>query len=214
MRRLTFFLALLAVAASAQAQVQITGYLRTNTYSVRIDVVRWEFMVGVPIEQMPIGWGGDPQVEDTFEFPLLDEQPSSCIITCQILMPGQYPLDPIVFDTWYTLAPDSLVHPDTLPPEVLFHADRLGVEETTVKPVSALAASPNPAAGSVRFSLLRDSGRDLQVFGADGRRVRRLDVRDGVAVWDGRDETGRPVTGVCLCRAGSGAALRLVQLGR
>jgi hypothetical protein len=71
-----------------------------------------------------------------------------------------------------------------------------------------LATAPNPfqASTTIRFSLSAPGTARLDVFGVDGRRVRRL-VGEGLAagphqvVWDGLDEHGRrSVAGVYLVR--------------
>ena len=65
-----------------------------------------------------------------------------------------------------------------------------------------LAASPNPARGTVSFAAGGNGAASaVLVFTEDGRRMARLALERGRATWDGRDPGGRPVpSGVYLAR--------------
>ena len=60
---------------------------------------------------------------------------------------------------------------------------------------SPLRAAPNPARGSVWFSLAAGGGT-VEILGVDGRRIARVALPPGApARWDGRDERGRAAPG-------------------
>jgi hypothetical protein len=93
----------------------------------------------------------------------------------------------------------------------------VGVAENPANRCMPVRVSPNPARGPVRFSLPGTGfgPTRLEVFGSDGRRVRRIDGA-GVMAWDGRDQAGRRVAaGVYSWRLTSGVGStsgRLVRL--
>ncbi len=197
------------LATPVPDQVRIVGILRTNDYTVRMDAVRWEFMVGVPIEQMTLGWGGEPGQEDTFQFPELEQQPTSCVITYQVVMPATLPIDPLVFDTWYTILPQA---EDSIAPEVLFALEIAGVQESRQTPENRPTVMPNPSGGPVKMILTEPVSKRVSIVGSDGRLVRELDAIGNEVVWDGRDHSGRPVrSGVYYCRVGgAGPTVRFI----
>jgi len=89
--------------------------------------------------------------------------------------------------------------------------------------IALSAPSPNPARGSVRFTLElpRASATDIAIYDAAGRRVRTvfdasLQAGTHPFVWDGRDASGRVCrAGVFFARASAGGALatrRIVRL--
>jgi hypothetical protein len=96
-------------------------------------------------------------------------------------------------------------------------------EPAPTPPMAGLAGWPNPTRGAVslRYTLTRDGETTLEVFDVSGRRLRRVSEHASagshVWVWDGRDDSGRPVgAGVYLARlagAGTHLTLRLVELG-
>jgi hypothetical protein len=81
---------------------------------------------------------------------------------------------------------------------------------------SGVAAWPNPFRDFVRLDV-RDAGRgSVELFDVAGRIVRRAAARDGVVLWDGRDEEGRVApAGVYFARwvdtEGRSRTLRLVR---
>ncbi len=84
----------------------------------------------------------------------------------------------------------------------------------------AMTALPNPARGAVRFARTGGAAVPLDVFDAQGRRVRTIAPVTAANVvrwsWDGRDESGRTVpAGVWFARVRgeTGAATR-VTIGR
>jgi len=86
---------------------------------------------------------------------------------------------------------------------------------------AALAASPEPAAGSVRLAAQRVSGRStLTLMDASGRRVwtRALEGETPVVTWDGRGDDGsRARPGIYWARledARGAAVRRFTWLGR
>ena len=76
-------------------------------------------------------------------------------------------------------------------------------------------AAPNPSAGDVRWAVPSTIGSisGVSIYSVDGRRVRDIEVGPaatpvGGIVWDGRDETGRPVPAgryYLTVRSGSGS---------
>lgn len=77
-------------------------------------------------------------------------------------------------------------------------------DEPAVAPL-ALAVSPNPAFGAVRFSIdvsgAAHGARAILVFSASGRRVARIPAAGGNLVWNGRDESGHLVaSGIYFAR--------------
>lgn len=86
-------------------------------------------------------------------------------------------------------------------------------------PPIALSASPNPAAGDVRFDFARplESEGTLAVHDCQGRLVRVLPLASGArsAAWDGRDATGLAApSGVYVVALRSGSLLRSVRVTR
>ncbi len=70
-----------------------------------------------------------------------------------------------------------------------------------------LRVFPNPARGRVTFAWSAPGpvAPFVDVFAVNGRRVARVAVTAGQAVWDGRDAEGRPVaTGVYWARTTDG----------
>src|SRR5207245_8969674 len=71
--------------------------------------------------------------------------------------------------------------------------------ESAPAPPLALAAYPNPAYGSVQFTLdpaqAGRGARAMLVFSITGRRVARIPVSEGRGEWNGRDASGRKVPG-------------------
>jgi hypothetical protein len=95
------------------------------------------------------------------------------------------------------------------------------VEPAPVEVAPQLAAFPNPFRHSVRFGLEGAAHPDVvQIFAADGRRVRTLRSEEAGSAppsWDGRDETGRRVaSGTYWIRAqsphGQAASGRVILL--
>jgi hypothetical protein len=77
-------------------------------------------------------------------------------------------------------------------------------DEPAVAPL-ALAVSPNPAFGAVRFSIdvsgAAHGAQAILVFSASGRRVARIPAGGGNLVWNGRDESGHLVaSGIYFAR--------------
>jgi len=90
-----------------------------------------------------------------------------------------------------------------------FSVESVGVESvSSVAPRVPVAASPNPSRGlaGLRFSLAADDEVDVTVVDLSGRLVRRvwsgpLPAGEQNVTWDGRDETGKPVSsGVYFAR--------------
>ena len=84
-------------------------------------------------------------------------------------------------------------------------ASVVAVDDAPALTRPALSASPNPARGSVRFSIgpasAEPHGRAILVYSVSGRRVARLHAIDGGAAWNGRDEKGHLVpSGVYFAR--------------
>jgi len=84
---------------------------------------------------------------------------------------------------------------------------------------AALQVHPNPARGSVSFTLARPlaAGGAIGVFSPNGRRIARLEIAAGAAArWDGRDAQGRRVpSGLYFARLegdGSGTAAKFLLL--
>ncbi len=87
--------------------------------------------------------------------------------------------------------------------EVPFSGSTVSVGDAPATSAPALRAAPNPAHGRVTFSLpaRAPETRFVEVFAVTGRRVARVAVVGGQAVWDGRDAEGRSVaTGVYWAR--------------
>ena len=66
---------------------------------------------------------------------------------------------------------------------------------------------PNPFNGktTLRYTLPKTSSADIEIFAANGQKVRTIEVQTGLGsqriAWDGSDDSGRPVaTGVYVAR--------------
>ncbi len=89
----------------------------------------------------------------------------------------------------------------------------IGVEEPgrASLPGRELRGSPNPSRGRVRFTLPGTAARQLSLYSADGRLVRRLALTHGEATWDGRDDAGIPAPpGVYVAHSGT-ASIKVVR---
>jgi len=84
----------------------------------------------------------------------------------------------------------------------------LPVEESSPSRVNLkLTVSPNPSRGDFLFALsgFEGKGADLRIYDASGRLVRKLNVRGGNALWDGKDRGGRKVrSGIYFYRLRAG----------
>lgn len=62
----------------------------------------------------------------------------------------------------------------------------------TTADISGISAWPNPFSGSTCIRISRSLTRpaSVEIYAVDGRRVRRLEPRNGTAPWDGRDDRG------------------------
>lgn len=99
----------------------------------------------------------------------------------------------------------------------------VAVEPSRVAPRVALSSPvPNPAAGSVRFTLElpQASATEIVIYDATGRRVRTvfdasLQAGTHAFAWDGRDASGRVCrAGVFFARASAGGALATRRIVR
>jgi len=92
-------------------------------------------------------------------------------------------------------------------------SDPVAIGEDPVPPAITPVAVPNPFHGATTITG-RPGVTLIEVFSADGRRVRTL--RPGGAagvVWDGRDERGRDVApGVYLVRLAGGGTARMLEV--
>lgn len=85
-------------------------------------------------------------------------------------------------------------------------------------PVRRASAWPNPFARrtTISFGSRYLGGTTVDIFAVDGRRLRTVALKGGIAAWDGADNTGRQVSrGIYYCRVhGSdpGRAMKLVKL--
>jgi len=82
-------------------------------------------------------------------------------------------------------------------PEAVDHFPTVGVDEPSAEPVHALRAQPNPAAGSVRFTLpakFWQEGDAIEAFLVDsaGRRMATPTFEGGAMVWNGKTSSGEP----------------------
>jgi len=94
-----------------------------------------------------------------------------------------------------------------------------GVEEGPAP--LALSAAPNPfdARVEIAWSLARAGAVRVEVFDLAGRRVRTLRREQSSAgahriAWDGRDDAGRPFTGIAFVRVVTPDGVRSVPLVR
>jgi hypothetical protein len=89
----------------------------------------------------------------------------------------------------------------------------VSVEGLPAASLPSVRPFPNPSRGVVRFAVdgVRD-GETVAVFSVDGRRVARIPVTGGAALWDGRDATGRRVaSGLYFARREQEPAARGVR---
>ena len=79
----------------------------------------------------------------------------------------------------------------------------------------AWGVAPNPTRGRVWLTRPEGAARsDLLLVDTAGRLVRRL-TGEGTVIWDGRDDSGRPVaSGVYFLREGAGRAAARIVLAR
>jgi hypothetical protein len=81
-----------------------------------------------------------------------------------------------------------------------------------------LAVRPNPFGrlATIRFSLPRRTSAKLGIYSVDGRLIRALPAAGGAVIWNGADDTGKPVgRGVYYCRIqgpGFTASRKLVKV--
>jgi len=157
-----------------------------------------------------IGWNELPELTAAETLRLLDGTP--------ILAPGTYSGSRCSFGYWDgDTVPDFLLSAYDGTVALYRGVYPTGVEEGRSAPVRlALRAGPNPTTGRSTISCEAPTNADLVVCDDLGRVVRHLGVVTGasVRVWDGRNDSGRPVnSGVYFCRlSGSGrsASARVV----
>jgi hypothetical protein len=208
---------LAALAGGAAGAAELHGVLRTNSHKVRIDSAL--VVAGAPMRIPTPGWGGDPGVTDSFDFPPVSVWPGSVTLfvvlndTQSVLMPFPAPVN----GTWYSFRNVSPVAP-----EAMFWAPT-GVAggEKPARPAVALAVRPSVISGRAVFSLGLEGrgGATLEIFDAAGNPARRFEVAAGTGSlgWDGTDAAGnRLADGVYFCRLSSGdeVAVRKVLLAR
>jgi hypothetical protein len=205
-------LLLIAVLAAtgAQAQVDLHGILTTGNHTARVDSVSLE--VGGAQMFLTPGWGGDPGVVDSFDFPSLPIWPIMAVIFGDV--DGAMTITlcaPFVPDTWYVIG-----DPGPGETRVLFWRSA-GIKELPgVGARSALSVTPSVLTGHALVRGQVSAGRpfSLSVFDAAGNTVRTFraapDPAAGVveAVWRGRDDAGRVLPeGVYFCRLATGGAV-------
>ena len=103
-----------------------------------------------------------------------------------------------------------------------FHPTQTGVKEASDKPQSIriIGNTPNPfnPSTSIAFTVAEPGSVELAVYAATGQRVRTLVSRIMSAgthevVWDGRDDSGRPVSsGVYLSRLATGKSIAVGRM--
>ena len=97
-------------------------------------------------------------------------------------------------------------------PDAVDNFPTVGVDDSSRESVHALRAHPNPATGSIRFTLpagleLETSGDSIEAFIVDsaGRRVATPEMAGAEMVWNGRTSSGEPAApGVYFARVRSG----------
>ncbi len=112
----------------------------------------------------------------------------------------------------------TIENPDLAPPSQVagLTAFLRGLSGDAAMPAT-LAAWPNPARGAVAFARAGEAVA-VDLYDVSGRRLATLAPTGGAGAanwsWNGRDESGRRVTGVVFARPrdGRGAALRLTLL--
>jgi len=203
---------LLAGLPQAYGDVDCAGVLSANDDEIAVDSIRWTFPSSpAPRLDRTPGWEAAPGGYDTFQFPVSLEWPQTGMLFCtQNGRPEQYFIDPVIPDTWYTLALCT-----DAPAQVLF-ADTIlqGVAEPAYPrtPVT-IECRPTIFREAVRLAVTDRPFRRIQICDHSGRVVRQFSGGTPV-VWDGRDESGtRAAPGVYLVRiAGRPGSTRLILI--
>ncbi|MCX7733034.1 MAG: T9SS type A sorting domain-containing protein [candidate division WOR-3 bacterium] len=100
---------------------------------------------------------------------------------------------------------------------LFLNTTQVGVAEAGSTSRLSVAVMPNPAAGpiTIRFDKILSREIPVSIYSRDGRLVRRLITQNGVVVWDGSLDDGRPaVSGVYMIQAAGVVPVKLVWLGR
>lgn len=88
------------------------------------------------------------------------------------------------------------------PYDTLIPVAQVGIQESPALPASAhLYATPRVFRNTTRLTITRAAGgREIAIFNAAGRLVRRLNTTAHEAIWDGTDNSGKPCPpGVYIC---------------
>jgi len=219
-KKVLLFIVLLAAAVASSYAVELHSILNTGDQATYIDTVKLKRTARPEVALPTQGFGGDPGVEDTFNFGP-QSWPNEYIQISYIVGVARmtpYRINQPVEDQWYEL---PLPFPLLQAPKVKFvNVDGVAEEETASPEALALRVAPNPVQrrAVLRFEIPRTSRCLAQVFDAAGRVVRTLVDRTldaGVhhLSWDRTRDAGGPApAGAYVVRLSVGEHSRLAKL--
>jgi|WetSurMetagenome_2_1015567.scaffolds.fasta_scaffold209015_1 hypothetical protein len=210
---------LLALVFAAPAfGVSLLGVVRTGAVETLVDTVILSVAAGKDTVPTP-GFGGAPDMEDTFEF-AQRELPTGVSILYVRGGTGYPPLDipGLVQDSWYDFPSRQ---PTFAPAKIMFTVVGTGVEQAVEPlPAARLRAGASVFGGPVAMSaFLPNAGRAVvEVFDGTGRLIRTLASGTYAAgesrfVWDRCDARAREVgAGIYFARLTVGSSRSLARL--